>query len=622
MACQDGRYCNGQEQCDPQVGCVVGTPVTCSDTDSCTIDRCDETTQDCIHESRDADGDGDPDWHCDGGDCNDTDPLINSLTIEVCLNDKDDDCDGETDEEDCGYPEHDTCSEPLVLTSGTAEVVNTAGAKPDYAASCIPSGSAGLRDVVAAIEVPDDAEYDLDVLLTGESGMVYTATASQCGDASTELSCGASAVGPKGPVSRFIARRVPAGPLPIYLASDQEQSLTVLAELLPAQEPAANETCGTAEPITPGVPIVAQIVDAAPDLGSQCAGVLGELVYSFTTDETQDVYVFGASLDDLGEPILSLRTPECAEPDDEITCKTNSAPVLYARALPAGTYYVAASATAPTSVQLRVELSPPSDPPEDEDCEGAPAIVPNITEIISLQGHLDDLQYSCLSNAVDAVRALSISETSDILLLGNLSSGDVGAVSLWRPSCEPNDLLACESSSRSPVRAALHDVAAGDYRVAIETEQGNPTRLTAFTRPAQAPTYVVFADTCDETQPIGPYGGFYQGNTANAGAQYGAGCDQAGGSAEGAPEQMLRLDLTEKKRVVLDMRGSGYRTLLNVRKGPDCPGTEMVNACGVGFYTQRTFLDLYLEAGVYWVQVDGYYGETGPWFLDVFVVDP
>lgn len=623
LACQDGRYCNGQEVCSPQVGCVPGTPVTCSDIDPCTIDRCDEDTKECVREPRDADGDGDPDWHCSGGgDCNDADPLINSLSIEVCANAKDDDCDGDVDEADCGYPQHDTCSDPLVLTPGATAVVSTAGAKPDYAASCVPSGSAGLRDIVAAVEVPDDAEYDLDVLVTGEKGMVYTATASQCGDPATELACGSSAVGPKGPVSRFVARRVPAGPLPVYLASDQEQNLTVRATLAPAEPAPANETCGTATPITPGVPVIAEIVDADLDLGSQCAGVLGDLVYRFTTDDTQDVYVFGASIDGLGDPVLSLRDPDCAEPGDEVTCKAATAPVLFARALPAGTYYVSASATAPTSVQLRVELEPPSDPPADEDCEGAPPITPNVTEIVSLQGHLDDLQYSCLPNAVDAVRSLSITEPSDVLLLGNLSSGDEGSVSLWRASCAPNDMLACEATSPSPVRASLHDLAPGDYRVAIETRAGNPTRLTAFTRPATPPTYVVFADTCDEAQPIGPDGGFYQGNTTNAGAQYGAGCDQAGGLPEGAPEQMLRLELAEKKRVVLDMRGSGYRTLLNVRKGPACPGTEIVNACGIGFYAQRSFLDLRLEPGVYWVQVDGYYGETGPWFLDVFVVDP
>jgi hypothetical protein len=48
----------------------------------------------------------------------------------------------------------------------------------------------------------------------------------------------------------------------------------------------------------------------------------------------------------------------------------------------------------------------------------------------------------------------------------------------------------------------------------------------------------------------------------------------------------------------------------------------MTNACAVGYYAQRSFLDLTLEAGVYFVQVDGLSGEAGAWFLDVFVVEP
>ena len=145
--------------------------------------------------------------------------------------------------------------------------------------------------------------------------------------------------------------------------------------------------------------------------------------------------------------------------------------------------------------------------------------------------------------------------------------------------------------------------------------------LTAFTRPATPPTFVVFADTCDDAHHIPPHGGLFQGNTSNATAQYAAGCDQAGGPPFGAPEQMLRLDLATAKRVVFDMRGSSYRTLLNIRKGPDCPGTEVLHGCAVGYFQQRSFVDVHLDAGTYFVQVDGFYGESGNWFLDVYVAD-
>jgi hypothetical protein len=74
--------------------------------------------------------------------------------------------------------------------------------------------------------------------------------------------------------------------------------------------------------------------------------------------------------------------------------------------------------------------------------------------------------------------------------------------------------------------------------------------------------------------------------------------------------------------VVLDARGSTYTTLLDLRKGPECPGSEVVQGCSVGFNRSRSYVDRVLDAGEYFVQVDGYAGSAGSWFLDVYVVDP
>jgi len=74
--------------------------------------------------------------------------------------------------------------------------------------------------------------------------------------------------------------------------------------------------------------------------------------------------------------------------------------------------------------------------------------------------------------------------------------------------------------------------------------------------------------------------------------------------------------------VVLDAEGSSYTTILDVRQGSSCPGTPLVGGCYVGFTPQRSFLDLELEAGQYWIIVDGYAGGMGPWDLDVRVLPP
>ena len=131
---------------------------------------------------------------------------------------------------------------------------------------------------------------------------------------------------------------------------------------------------------------------------------------------------------------------------------------------------------------------------------------------------------------------------------------------------------------------------------------------------------VPFADGCDDVFVLPPTGGTFQGNTANVNAQFLAGCDQGG--SPNAPDQLLRLDLPAKKRVVLDMNGSSFYTLLDVRKGPSCPGDEVDLGCTIGTQPQRSFLDLTLDAGTYYLQIDGFNGASGAWQLDVFVVDP
>ena len=619
LQCQDGRYCNGVELCQPGVGCVSGDPITCSDNDPCTIDRCVEETLSCVHELRDADGDGDPDWHCGGGDCNDLNPLINSFAAEICANGIDDNCNGEIDEEDCVQPSHDTCSDPLEIPFDKTTTASLFGSKRDYAASCIYSFL--TRDIVAYVTVPEADIYDLDVLVQGDSGSVYTAALTECGNPATELACARGSYGPTGPIARFIARKVPAGLIPIYVASDTEQTVKIRASLSPAQPAPENETCGTAAELTPGLPYVASLVSISQDLSSACYTAVGELVYRFTTLEAHDIYVYGGSIDGLGNPVLGLRREECVAANTEIACKSGTFPVTFARNQPPGVYYVTVGATAPTSVQFRVELEPPTGRPAGDTCEDAPPIQPNVTVAVPLLGHMYDLVGSCFQTYPDATRTLTLSKPTDVLIMGNYSSGDDGAVSLWRPECTPSSMLGCASGYPSPVRVAIPNVQPGEYRVAIHSRYGNPTKLTAFTRPATPPTLVAFADTCAEAQVIPITGGMFQGNTSNAFAQYAAGCDQAGGTPFGAPDQMLRLDLPSAKRVIFDMRGSNYRTLLNVRKGPGCPGTEMVGACTVGYYTQRSFLDLKLSAGTYFVQVDGFFGESGNWFLDVYVVD-
>ncbi len=81
--CDDGNVCT-DDSCDPSVGCIhVDNLSACDDGNACTVgDTCQAGA--CRGTGlKDADGDGHPDALCGGTDCNDLDPLVWSVPIEV-----------------------------------------------------------------------------------------------------------------------------------------------------------------------------------------------------------------------------------------------------------------------------------------------------------------------------------------------------------------------------------------------------------------------------------------------------------------------------------------------------------------------------------------------------------
>ena len=626
--CQDGVYCNGVEVCQLKHGCIGGAPITCSTGDECMIGTCVEATQSCQHAVRDADGDGDPDAHCPGGhDCDDNDPTVSSLLPEVCANGKDDNCNGKIDETPCVSPQHDTCADPLQVSASGTFVMDTNGCKLDYPTSCGLQSMAGSRDVVVAVVLPAGAPMDVEVTATTTGTQVAVAIAGMCADPSTEVACGppfAAAMG--GEVARARGRALGGGvqsmAYPIYVATAAGTQVEVAVELLPVTPAPTNVTCGTAAPITPGVPIAAEILDEPTNLGTACMTKLGQLVYSFTLAAAADVNVYALSTDGTGAPVVSLRDAGCSMPTDEITCAQDPSVHIYGKNLAAGTYYVMLSATAPTALELTLDVSAATMPAPDQFCTGAPVIPQNKTIPVQLSTHEDATNLGCLPGAVDAAWELDLAAASDVLLVERIANADTGSVGLATPACTAATALLCHAGGQSPVRASKRNVPAGQYRVVPESLLGQDVQLTAFVRDAVPPTLVPFANGCAEAFTIPPTGGFFQGNTANATANFPSGCDVGSVQGNGAPDQLLSLTLNAPKRVVFDMEGSGYNTLLDVRQGPPCPGTEVPMACAVGYAPSRSYLDLTLPAGIYYVQVDGYDLDKGPWFLDVRVVDP
>lgn len=624
--CADGSYCNGREKCVLRIGCAPGPVVTCQDDNPCTIDRCIESTKGCEHGQRDVDGDGDPDYHCVGKrDCDDLDPDVSSLRPEVCGNFKDDDCDGLIDEAGCVQAANDVCATALNVTAAGTYLLSTLATKKDYTTSCTVTTPGAARDIVMKITVPGapgGPNQDVEVSANAQvaANEVAVALESTCGQQASELGCGHVA---SSSSARTIARDVAPGTvLHAVVTTQKEGAVDVKVDFRAATPKPANETCAAPEPVALDTPTTVRLIDAAKDLESGCdRAKTGELTYSFTLAQPSDVRIFASTLVGSGDPVVTLRDASCT---NELRCRVASSPPLFARNLPAGTHVFTVAGTKQIDASVIVKAYPPTPAPPNQSCATAPAVVPNTTFSVDLSGQEDAIKNGCLPGGLAAAYDLTLTQASDVLVIGRFPANESGSVSLNGPACTTADLLpnGC-SMGTSPQRVSRRNLPAGSYRVVVADELGQTAQLSVLVRPTVAPVNVGASDNCTNAFTLPATGGFFTGDTTSSTADFDAGCDAPGQPIGGAKDQMLRLDLAQQRRVVMEMSGSFYTTILDVRRGPACSSAaEVPNACFVGFSASKSFLDLTLATGTYWLQIDGYNGDRGPWNLDLRVLPP
>ncbi len=619
--CDDHLYCDGMERCVPGHGCESGAVESCDDGNPCEIARCVEATKSCSYAPRDVDGDGDPDAHCvPKHDCNDLDPNVSSLHAEVCANGIDDNCNGLVDETPCVTPQGESCTNAFAITGAGTIDVSTLGAGQGFTTSCSVDNPQAAQNVVAAVTVPTGPNVDLEVWATSMTSQVAVAIDGACGQSGSELACGSGAMGTS---VRARALNVAPGTYYAVVTTQMPGVVELKVNLLTPSPPPTNVDCTSATPIQPGTPLAVQIVDPPANVPSACAAGTGTLTYAVTLSATQDVLVQASTTEGSGVPVVGLRDPACAQASDELGCRAGDGAQLYERSLPAGRYVITVAGTASIDVNLAVDLLPPTPQPPDQTCASPPSVTANQRVAVDLSGHEDAIKDGCDPGGPDAAYDLALATASDVLLVGRFPSTESSAVALDLPACDATSQLACDMET-SLSRVGKRNVPVGDYRAVVTDQLGLQGSLDVLVRPTVAPAIVGAgaADTCAQPQAIPAQGGFLTGDTSTAHADYGSGCDAPGVASPGAPDQVLSLALLDPQRVVFDMEGSAYETILDVREGATCPGTPVANGCFVGFGAQRSFLDLELAAGQYWIVIDGYNLAKGPWDLDVRVLPP
>ena len=631
--CDDGLYCNGQEHCDPRLGCLPGAVVDCNKGDTCSVDRCVEETRTCTSTIRDADGDGDPTAACadkGGKDCDDSDPTVSTLAKEVCGNKKDDNCNGVVDEADCVKPAYSTCDTALVVDKPGTYGVSLVGTARTIPTTCATT-TEFPRQVVIALKIPaTDGNRDVNIIATPLGGRLAVAAGKACGDGSTEIGC---AQQPYTSTNvRLKLRNLAPGTYPIYVLATGEATAEVKISFLVPTPPPTNVSCSTALPLLDGTTTSAtasaEIASTSTSLATACTTAAGPLTYKVvipTTLGPRDLRVRATAGSTGIRTIVGLRDEGCVTLANELRCGQGYPADFFVRAVSPGTYYVTVGSSAATDVLIDAGLSAPTTPPVTEVCTGAPKLPIDTTVVLDLGTHADDIAATCLGGggyspiARDGAYSLKIDAPSDLLVVVRSSGSDSIGLALTSASCSAADFGCGRGYPTRLVRRALP---AGDYRVVLESALGAKASISGFVRPA-ATLGPAGADSCKEAAVVIPKtGGLFVGTTAGKLADFDASCDAAGMPVHGAADVIYRLDVDKKSRLIIDAAGSAYTTTISVRNGATCPGVEVDGACGAGFYVDNAFLDLNVDPGTYWIIVDGYSLASGSYRLDVRLAPP
>jgi hypothetical protein len=616
--CSDDVTCNGTETCDGRRGCIAAPPPNCNDQDPCTLDRCDEAAKDCVHEPRDFDHDGEADYHCPGGtDCDDFDAARNMSVAETCRDGIDNDCDDLVDENDCGALAHDTCVDPLNITGGGTFEVPIVGAVGDYTTSCGQMDSPHDLVFDFTLDAPGDVKLVAHGLLGDGSEEVASLSIERaCGDSASEVQCA------RGFPSDLRVRALAAGHYYVIASSSVAvRSLLLTASFGAATEAPPNATCAQATEIGQGGHFEGDFVDVGDEITSRCA-IQGQpdVFYAFTLDQEQDVEISAVG-GESGALSVSVRTG--CDSDVEVgPCQTGLRVLTRLHRLPKGSYVLVLEgpATREIGFMLDVAVTEPTPAPVGDTCLEPLNIALGETRRVSLTNLQADAESSCQSVGPDAVFALHVPTAQDLQIKLD-GENAFGTVALQTSCGDPRSERLCRSGM--PLTTRLHDVAAGDYFLVVDSPTAAGLTLQVEGLPLTLTVPVMGNDTCYSAADIPETGGLFAGDTRPLLADYSAHC---GGGAL-SKDAAFRLMLSSRKHVVATI-DAGFDSVL-LRFGPPRAGTMACSeldpaACidDTGSGNSPT-LDEALDPGTYYYIVDGYKDfNAGSYLFDVAVTDP
>ena len=635
MACDDGVYCNGLETCDVRRGCVRGTPVACNDNYTCTIDRCDEETKRCVHGPRDFDRDGDPDIRCRaaecgdagvtdagpdggggcwiGGDCDDSNPLVNSRLPELCGDMVDNNCNGQVDNAEtggCMRPPYDTCDDPRDVSAGGRFTFQTTGTAGNYMFRC--AGGTLMRDVVARLRLTE--ARDVTLTASSQGGAIYLQLMSNmCGTSTNTADYRACTLGFPTVVRK---RALPAGDYYILLGTSSSTAVSaefeLNVELSAATPPPANDTCATPTVIPPtGGSFRGDLVDLTADVNVQCSGRQSDVVYSLTLTEPRNV-VARVTTSPSSTVGLAL-VDRCVASPMTLRCDYAAPAQWTARQLAAGTYFIVVSGSTLNPYTLDVMVTPPSPPPRGDACGDPLTVTPGTPVMGTLSTMEADYQLSCSGTGNrDVVYRFTLAERRDVNVVVTGSASEYFYLALQTMCGVRTTDRVCRFGQ--PGRLSVRGLDPGTYYLVIKGTRGGDYTLALDATPPVTPMEVTGNDTCEAAAAIPSGGGVFTGTTATARRDYSAPCSPTSASED----VVFRYRVDRMQRVSFSLDGSSFDTLMWLTSGSMCPGTNVPGACNDDAIGVASAFDVTLTPGDYYLFVGGFgSGSRGNYTLTV-----
>ncbi len=500
--CGDMNACNGIERCDPAAaganattGCTPIDPmgvVDCDDANTCTVDNCDARVG-CVHSPRDLDGDGHVDRACTvdgtpggmaGDDCNDGDATTYPGAVEVCDDNRDNNCNGSVDyaEATC-LPRNDTCANATRLPGPGTYWGSTTGLRDDYALGCNVGAFAD-----AVFEFSTTSSQDVTISTSSVAANAGVALLPD-GDCSmvTAIRC-ARGTGSVAPSLRV--RSLPAGRYRIIAESGSVlAAFRLTLRFDPPTMAPIEDICPRVEPapaieLNDGVPHMATLGMLENDYVLSCnpSGTGGrDAVFRLTVTALSDVTI--AATAPLGVTYVSFRSSPCTNDASERRCFTGSGgvpPTLTQRGLAPGVYWVIVENSSDSTLNVQAMISPAAPRMNGDTCPGA-IVMPNGPTVVVPSASMlrgSDVGTACGTstttgaNFTDAVFQFTLTVPRDVVLTARVPTTTATVYMQVMTTCGARGTALGACVTGAPATRRLAGLAAGTYYVVVEASTG------------------------------------------------------------------------------------------------------------------------------------------------------